>query len=269
MISNASLKIVALAHPFTVVWRKDSTQCDKRGSGNNHYPLHLVHCRTPAKQYIFNAIRVVSALANSRPVGCHYMTWMKGWSNRRLCWRAGGVAVARVGNGPDSPGEVAGVWKTGCVASNGRENPVLVLRGPRQGIKMPKMANLGSGGAKNDRDEGAEGKNGPQRGWEGRKGVLGPQMDANSRKWGIFRAQPEGWTTYGAGYVVHASAWGFVGRGCIPGGIGAERRPASRERLAYNRSGGQKSRKSGPPWRLGPQIHANGKGVSKGVSPMK
>ena len=26
---------------------------------------------------------------------------------------------------------------------------------------------------------------------------------------------------------------GVVGRGCIPGGIGAEKRPASRERLAY------------------------------------
>ena len=28
---------------------------------------------------------------------------------------------------------------------------------------------------------------------------------------GHFRAQPEGWTTNGVGYVVHASAWGFGG----------------------------------------------------------
>ena len=27
---------------------------------------------------------------------------------------------------------------------------------------------------------------------------------------GHFRAQPEGWTTNGVGYVVHASAWGLV-----------------------------------------------------------
>ena len=39
-------------------------------------------------------------------------------------------------------------------------------------------------------------------------------MKAVVRPWrgganGKFQAQPEGWTTSGVGYVVHASAWGI------------------------------------------------------------
>ena len=54
--------------------------------------------------------------------------------------------------------EFVEVLKTGRAASDGQENPVLKLRGSCRGMKMPKMADLGPGGAKNDRDGGAGGE---------------------------------------------------------------------------------------------------------------
>ena len=54
--------------------------------------------------------------------------------------------------------EVAGVLKTGCAAPNRRENPVLELRGLRRGMKMPKMADFGAGGAKTCHAKGVEGE---------------------------------------------------------------------------------------------------------------
>ena len=215
--------------------------------------------------------------------------------------------------------------KTGRAAPNSQENPFLESRGPRRGIKMPKMADLGSGGAKTCRAEGAERENlscqrhnrpkRPEKAVLDRppspEAMVGKQMEIESQrvaKWGERSALASFATFalkngyFGPGkavlgeklaarmarraengpsdaserrpYLLNANCGcgrdrspsgplasgarvatggemgrgiGVVGRGCIPGGIGAEKRPASRparrrinERLAHSRSRGKK-----------------------------
>ena len=66
-------------------------------------------------------------------------------------------------------------------------------------------------------------------------------MDPKSRK----LAAPRAWWSRVATGGEMGRRIGVVGRGCIPGGIGAEKRAASHERLAYSRSGGEKPVKTG------------------------
>ena len=115
-------------------------------------------------------------------------------------------------------------------------------RGPRRGLKTAKNWFLGAWRVKN-REKWVE-KAGLDRP-PSPEAMVDKQMDVNSRP-----PSPRGYGGQANGNRVATGGEmgrriGVVGRGCIPGGIGAEKRAASHERLAYSRSGGEKPVKTG------------------------
>ena len=127
----------------------------------------------------------------------HFRAQPEGWTTNGIgyvvhasAWVLGGVAVACAERGPDSPtGQARGGLrrrKTGQKGLRGGKKP----RNPHFGAPRPSL------GSKKRRKRGFWGPGGAQTCHA--RGVVG-----------VFQAQPEGWTTYGVEYVVHASAWGL------------------------------------------------------------
>ena len=101
-------------------------------------------------------------------------------------WTRMNANMTRVATGGEMGGGV-GVVGRGCTPGG-----IGVDKTARQPCKAGLHRSIGQNSA----------KNGPKRRF----------WTANGRKWtqmGLFRAQPEGWTTNGVEYVVHASAWGY------------------------------------------------------------
>ena len=144
-------------------------------------------------------------------------------------------------------------------APNRQENPVLGHRGPRRGMKMPKMADFGAWRGENLPRQGRGGrKTGRNGAGRGEKADILPQMNANERKWGFFEPSLKAGLQTRIEYVVHASAWGFCRPGLHPrrdrgqnsppavkGWPTADPRAKNRERRAEKAVFGLKTRKTG------------------------